>query len=67
MRKPRRRSPSPPPDIDQQPLPMPDPEEAARPTRELLDRLKRNREPARPTPWLLPIEMPPASRQGKRC
>jgi hypothetical protein len=30
---------------------------------EFLDRLKRNLEPARPTPWMLPIEMPAAMRR----
>jgi hypothetical protein len=40
-----------------------DPEEAACLTRELLDRLKRNLEPAKPTPWMLPIEIPAAMRR----
>jgi hypothetical protein len=56
MPKPRRRSPGPPP--DQLPLPTPDPEEAARLTADLFDRLTRDRQPARPTPWLLPLPEP---------
>jgi hypothetical protein len=34
---------------------MPDPQEARRLTAEMLDRIERDRKPARPVPWQLPL------------
>jgi hypothetical protein len=47
----------------QLPLPLPDPEEARRMTAELLDRIERDRQPAKPVPWLLPLGEPPRKRR----
>jgi hypothetical protein len=47
----------------QLPLPLPEPEEARRMTRELLARIERDRQPARPVPWLLPLPEPAPRRE----